>query len=230
MIPLIVALAATAASAYAQNRAQKKVEAQRNKYQRQENARQEEFGKKAADINTATQDSFQRANQEQTLADAFAQRDKVMQEQAARPVSRFAAPVASNAPAVVGSEFARQVGKAAADARQQGTALARLRSFNDLGADNALNLMRASQDLGGVQRSSQISSDIFAREMQAAEQAGAKWRQISDLARMAGSFAGLYGMTGTAPTPPPTPTAVPTIPVTIPTIGSGGVPMPRFIR
>src|SRR5690606_31959929 len=98
---------------------------------------------------------------------------------------------------VVGGEFARQVGKAAASANQQGAALARLRSFNDLGTNNALNLMRGARDLGGVQRSSQISSDILGTELQAAQQAGAQWRQLGDLARMASMFAGLYGMTAT---------------------------------
>lgn len=191
---MLASLIAAAASAAANKRAGDKEEAQRKKMLQLETERQDALGEKALDLNTETQDQFSRANQDASLADAFASRNKAMQAAAPRQEAYIGS--TSKGPEVISDEISRLVGKAAERTGGQGEALARMRSLDDVGLENDLKLLDTSRELSGMQLASQRSSDILPYELDASRQAGQRYRSLADLFRMGGMGMSAFGSAG----------------------------------
>lgn len=185
-----------AASAKMNNDAQKSVVGARENAMRVELERQRALRERAAAVNDETEARFTRQQQDQSTGQEADRRTQVLQEAVALPTSGIQDIPVAGAPAIVQSQIAASIRDALLYGKKLAGANARLGAYGSNQFNNGLTLNRSAQDLGQVSDFSRRSSDITGMELESANQAGAKQRQMADLFRMGGSLVAMYGGTG----------------------------------
>ncbi len=194
------ALAATAASAYANNRSVKAQNAARDNAIEAERTRQHGFQEEANKAVMGATQGFDPAKQEAQLQALQSTREAAMPVVPAQ-TQGYQVPTAS-APKEVSTDLGRKVSEALLSGKQAATRGAALKSFGDTELANNIALGRAGQDVGQLANYSHGSSNVLPMELQSAGNKGGNWGLAGDVLGSLGKIGMLYGATRKKPAPP----------------------------
>lgn len=184
--------AGTVAQAAAANKSQKAMQGAREA----ERIRQKGYQSEADASLGKSMDASSKGAQDDAEAKAFADRQAASDAAVAgvrAPIEATGANLAGDqtANAVIDAEKVAQSQKALGYAGQQGSAKAKLLSFNDLNFANAINNARAQQEQARIAGFAKGSSDVLPIELEAAAQKGAGLKTLGSLLSAGGTIAGI---------------------------------------
>lgn len=193
--PLLPIAALFGASMLANEIADDRVEAERQRKLQAERLRQRKL-QDQADANMRQQlEEQSRPSVEAEQTQQAAQREEKYAEAAPQPdIVTASYQTSASAPTEVKSEIARNVVAAMRRGKQQAKAQARLGGMQDANQTGAVDLLRGGQDMRRIGNESRASSQILPYELSDANQKGEGWRTIGDIAGLAAQAYGLYGM------------------------------------
>ena len=215
--PVAIALAMTAAGSAAQaagaRRAAKAMEGARLA----ESIRQKGFQDQATKISDqslsksgrASTEADMKANEAKRAADAAAATAEVR-----KPIEATGENLAGDQTAnrVMATEGEAQAARNLGYAGQQGSAKANLLSFNDVTFQNAINNMRAGQQLGTIGNFMRGSAGVLPIELEAASRRGDNLKTLGTVLSTAGSVVGMGAGAGWWDKAATTPTTLASIP------------------
>lgn len=204
---LIASLLGTGAGVYSQNRAQKKVESQRQGALAAEAQRQDMLGRESEAAVAATSEALSREGAEAAEKDLAAKYQAAITPQA--PVS-MADPtqydVGGSAPTEVKSAVARSVYDALARNKDYARRAAALGGLRASAQSQNVALQRSGQVLNRIGGYQTASNNLLGGELLGANRSGQADRTRGDIYSSLGNIAGLYAMTrGTPAAKTPTP-------------------------
>ena len=222
--PAIFALALTAAGSAAQAAGARRAAKAMAGARTAESIRQKGFQDQATQVNDqslsksgrAATEADMKAAEESRAADAAAATAEVR-----KPIEATGDNLAGDTTgnAVMASETGQQAARNLGFANQQGAAKANLLSFNDVTFQNAINNMRAGQQLNTISNFMRGSSNVLPIELEAASQKGNNLKTLGTLLSTAGSITGMGAGAGwwdKVPEVASTPSLIKAAPVQVP--------------
>jgi hypothetical protein len=199
--PLTISLLSGAAQlggTFLKNEGQNKVQEERDRVLRSENARQRGMRNESQQQIAKTTSQMTRGEVDQNQNEAALERMEVAPNEAIPDSGEYAQTVQS-APSVVKSEIARQVSDAVRRGRRNVKNKAKLDAYGDSGFQSQLELLRSGDNVNSIAGRMIGSSQVTPFELQDANLKGRNYSLAGDIASGAGQIGMLYGLTSAIP-------------------------------